>query len=108
LPECKCRSPPPTSRADRFGVYNWNINDSAKPAATDQLNWGADLVAGLGTRTIRIALATRDDYRLGLSGDLDLVQLAQHPAYDRVLKDARFRTVMLTTYSRGAMASNWS
>ena len=100
--------PPPTSRADRFGVYNWNINDSAKPAATDQLNWGADLVAGLGTRTIRIALATRDDYRLGLSGDLDLVQLAQHPAYDRVLKDARFRTVMLTTYSRGAMASNWS
>jgi uncharacterized protein (TIGR03437 family) len=100
--------PPPTSRADRFGVYNWNINDAAKPAASDQLNWGADLVADLGTRTIRIALATRDDYRLGLSGDLDLVQLAQHPAFDRVLKDSRFRTVMLTTYSRGAMASNWS
>lgn len=98
---------PPTERADRFGVYNWNINDTAKPVATDQLNWGADLVADLGTRTIRIALATRDDYRLGLSGDLDLVQLAQHLAYDRVLKDARFDTVMLTTYSRGAMASNW-
>lgn len=100
--------PPPASRADRFGIYNWNINDEAKPAATDQLNWGADLVAGLGTRTIRIALATRDDYRLGLAGNLDLVQLAQHPAYDRLLKDSRFHTVMLTTYSRGAMASNWS
>ncbi|MBL8186373.1 MAG: hypothetical protein JNK38_00110 [Acidobacteria bacterium] len=99
---------PPTERADRFGVYNWNINDAAKPGATDQLNWGANLVADLGTRTIRIALATRDDYRLGISSNLDLVQLAQHPAYDRALKDARFRTVMLTTYSRGAMASNWS
>ncbi len=100
--------PPPASRADRFGVYNWNINDAAVPSTNDQINWGADLIAGLGTRTIRIALATRDDYRLGLSGNLDLVQLAQHPAYDRLLKDTRFRTVMLTTYSRGAMASNWS
>lgn len=100
--------PPPASRADRFGVYNWNINDATMLAASNQLNWGADLVGGLGTRTIRIALATRDDYRLGLSGNLDLVQLAQHPAYDRVLKDARFQTVMLTTYSRGAMASNWA
>lgn len=99
---------PPTSRADRFGVYNWNINDAAKPAASDQLNWGAELVAGLGTRTIRIALATRDDYSLGLAGNLDLVQLAQHPAYDKLLKDSRFQTVMLTTYSRGAIASNWS
>lgn len=100
--------PPPTLRADRFGVYHWNINDAAMPAASNQLNWGTDLVAGLGTRTIRIALATRDDYRLGLSNNLDLVQLAKHPAYDQVLKDARFRTVMLTTYSRGAMSSNWS
>jgi len=99
---------PPTERADRFGVYNWNINDAAKPAATDHLTWGANLVADLGTRTIRIALATRDDYRLGISGNPDLAQLAQHTAFDRVLKDARFRTVMLTTYSRGAMASNWS
>ncbi|MGH9801719.1 MAG: hypothetical protein ACRD82_15265, partial [Blastocatellia bacterium] len=100
--------PPPASRADRFGIYNWNISDAAMPATSDQLNWGTDLIAGLGTRTIRVALATRDDYRLGLSGNLDLVQLAQHPAYDRLLKDARFRTVMLTTYSRGAMVSNWS
>ncbi|HQR33166.1 MAG TPA: hypothetical protein PLK30_10530, partial [Blastocatellia bacterium] len=100
--------PPPTARADRFGIYNWNINDAAKPAGIDQLNWGADLVAGLGTRTIRIALATRDDYELGLSANLDLVQLAQHPAYDKLLKDSRFQTVMLTTYSRGAIASNWS
>ena len=100
--------PPPASRADRFGVYNWNINDAAVPSTNDQINWGADLIAGLGTRTIRIALATRDDYRLGLSGNLDLMQLAQHPAYDRLLKDSRFQTVMLTTYSRGAMASNWS
>lgn len=102
--------PPPAARADRFGVYHWNINNAAMPAdeSTNELNWGADLVAGLGTRTIRIALVTRDDYRLNLPDNLDLVQLAKLPAYDRVLRDARFRTIMLTTYSRGDMASNWS
>lgn len=100
--------PPPTERADRFGVYNWNINDAAMPASTNQLEWGAELVAGMGTRTIRITLATRDDYRLGLPNNLDLVGLAQLPAYDKVLRDTRFKTVMLTTYSRGAMASNWA
>jgi len=102
--------PPPASRADRFGVYHWNINNAAMPAdgSTNELNWGADLVAELGTRTIRIALVTRDDYRLNTANNLDLVQLAQLPAYDKVLRDARFRTIMLTTYSRGDMASNWS
>jgi len=100
--------PPPTARADHFGVYNWNINDEAMPATTNQLEWGAELVAGMGTRTIRITLATRDDYRLGLPNNLDLAGLAQLPAYDKVLRDARFKTIMLTTYSRGAMASNWA
>jgi uncharacterized protein (TIGR03437 family) len=100
--------PAPTDRADRFGVYNWNINDAAMPASTNQLEWGAGLVAGLGTRTIRFTLATRDDYRLGLPNNLDLVQLAQLPVYDKVLRDARFKTILLTTYSRGAMVSNWA
>lgn len=102
--------PPPMARADRFGVYHWNINDAAMPAdgSTNQLTWGADLAAATGTRTIRIALATRDDYRLGLPDNLDLVQLAQLPAYDKVLRDARFRTMLLTTYSRADMVSNWA
>ncbi|MEP7337140.1 MAG: hypothetical protein ABI977_05300 [Acidobacteriota bacterium] len=100
--------PPPAARADRFGIYNWNINDAAMPASTNQLEWSAELAAELGTRTIRITLATRDDYRLGLPDNLDMAGLAQLPAYDKVLRDSRFKTVMLTTYSRGAIASNWA
>lgn len=102
--------PPPVARADRFGVYHWNINNASLPAdgSVNELTWGADLVGALGARTIRIALAARDDYRLNLPNNLELAQLAQLPAYDKVLRDPRFRTIMLTTYSRGALAGNWA
>jgi hypothetical protein len=45
--------PAPTRRADRFGVYNWNVNDSAFPrdGSVDLLNWAANKVAELGSRT---------------------------------------------------------
>ncbi len=102
--------PPPAARADRFGVYHWNVNNISMPAdgSVNELTWGADLVGALGTRTIRIALAARDDYRLNLPDNLELAQLAQLPAYDKVLRDSRFRTILLTTYSRGAIAGNWA
>jgi len=54
--------PTPTQRADRFGVYNWNVNDSAFPrdGSIDLLNWGTNKVAELGSRTIRVFIGTLD------------------------------------------------
>ncbi len=101
--------PPPTQRADRFGVYNWGINYSAYPndGSIDRLNWGAGKVAELGSRTIRVALSTYDIYQVH-PGFTDIVQIAQSPAYDRLFRDARFQTYLLTTYTRGDMANNWA
>ncbi|MGH9839218.1 MAG: hypothetical protein ACREEM_10580 [Blastocatellia bacterium] len=102
--------PPPVARADRFGIYNWNVNDSAFPAtgATDRLNWGANKVAELGSRTIRVAISTRDDYRVNPPGNPDLVDIAKSPAYDKLFRDARFQTYMLTAYPRGSADGNWA
>lgn len=101
---------PPSALADRIGIYNWNIDDTAFPnsGATDRLNWGAERVTQLGSRTIRVALTSRDIYQLGFPRTADLVQIAQQPAFVRLFADARFRTIMLTAYSRGAQTSNWS
>src|SRR5262245_64136804 len=54
--------PAPTRREDRFGVYNWDVNDSAFPrdGSIDLLNWGANKVAELGSRTIRVFIGTPD------------------------------------------------
>jgi uncharacterized protein (TIGR03437 family) len=102
--------PIPVTRADRFGVYNWNVNDSAFPGdgSTDRLNWGANKVAEVGSYTIRIAISARDDYRVNPPGAPDLAQIAQSPAYDKLFRDPRFRTFLLTAYPRGALANNWS
>jgi uncharacterized protein (TIGR03437 family) len=102
--------PPPASRADRFGVYNWNLNDTAfaTSGAADRLNWGAGKVAELGSRTIRVAVSTRDDYQVNPAGDPDLVQIAKSPAYDKLFRDARFQTYMLTAYPRGSTEGNWA
>src|SRR5262245_13582477 len=56
--------PPPTQKADRFGIYNWNVNDAPFPddRTSDRLNWGAEKVAEMGSRTIRVAISSRDDY----------------------------------------------
>src|SRR5262249_32317516 len=102
--------PPPLRRADRFGVYNWNVNDSAlaNDGSIDRLNWAADKVAETGSRTIRVAISTRDDYFVNPPGATDLVQIAQSPAYDKLFRDERFQTYLLTTYTLGAQASNWA
>lgn len=101
---------PPAQLADRFGVYNWNVDDTAFPndGSIDRLNWAAERVAQAGTRTIRVALTSQDIYQLGYSRTAELAQIAQHPAFVRLFSDARFRTVLLTVYSRGAQTSNWS
>jgi uncharacterized protein (TIGR03437 family) len=102
--------PPPTQRADRFGIYNWNVNDAPFPndGTSDRLNWGADKVAEMGSRTIRVAISTRDDYFVNPPGAVDLTQIAKCAAYDKLFKDPRFQTYLLTAYTRGDMASNWS
>jgi uncharacterized protein (TIGR03437 family) len=101
---------PPTERADRFGVYNWAADNSAFPGdgTIDRLNWAADKVAEIGSRTIRVAISTRDDYGVNPPGATDLVQIARSPAYDKLFHDPRFQTYLLTTYTLGDMASNWA
>src|SRR5262245_55534426 len=50
--------PPPTQRAERFGIYNWNIDYAAYSESSnlDRLNWGAERVAEIGSRTIHAFL----------------------------------------------------
>jgi len=104
--------PAPTRRADRFGVYNWNVNDSAFPrdGSIDLLNWGANKVAELGSRTIRVFIGTLDIqhvYDVNPPGATELVQIAQSPAYDKLFRDPRFQTYLLTAYSAGDTGANW-
>jgi hypothetical protein len=75
--------PAPTQRLDRFGVYNWNVNDSAFPrdGSIDLLNWGTNKVAELGSRTIRVFIGTLDIkqvYDVNPPGATELVQIAYH------------------------------
>jgi uncharacterized protein (TIGR03437 family) len=101
--------PRPLERADRFGVYNWNVNDSpfTDDGTNDRLNWAANKVAETGSRTIRVFIGARDDYRVNPPGAPNLVQIAQSPAYDKLFRDPRFKTYLLTAYSAGAGASDW-
>ena len=98
----------PSSRADRLGVYNWNIDDRAfTNGSTDRLNWGADRVAAAGSRTLRIYLGPRDVYHLRSSAT-NLAELAASIAYDRLFRDPRFSTYLLTTYSYSSLNNTWS
>lgn len=101
---------PPSNVASRFGVYNWNVNSTNFPndGSTDRLNWGAGKVAETGTRTIRIALPVTDIYHVLPEGVTDLVEIARSPAFDKLLKDSRFDTILLTAYTLGDMSDNWS
>src|SRR5262245_10119537 len=102
--------PAPAERADRFGVYNWNVNDSAfsDDGSIDRLNWSANKVAEAGSRTIRVFIGARNDYRVNPPGAPDLLQIAQGQAYDRLFRDPRFRTYLLTAYSQGAGSGDWA
>src|SRR5262249_28785108 len=102
--------PPPLERADRFGVYNWNVNDSAFPddGSTDRLNWAANKVAETGSRTIRVFIGGRNDYFVNPPGAPDPVQIPQRPAYDNLCRDPRFQTYRLTAYSAGSAVNNWA
>lgn len=101
-------APPPTARADRFGVYNWGVDYAAYPgSAVDRLNWAADKVATLGSRTIRVALPG-DSYLLAAPRTNDLAQIAASAPYEKLFTDPRFQTYLLTAYSASDMQSQWS
>lgn len=114
---------PPSDRAHRFGVYAWGFETTAYPAgpvSPDRLNWAADRVARTGSRTIRVFLGSRDDYRVNPPNlpvdEYSLARLVAGPgypgetvgtAYDRLFADRRFDTYLLTVYSPGDDESNW-
>jgi len=91
---------PPAARADRFGVYHWAPDISAWPGRPNRLAWGADKVAAVGSRTIRVYMGPSDSYRVNPAvnepGELYLQRIAASPAYDAFFRDPRFRTYLLT------------
>ncbi len=97
------------ARADRFGVYHWGADFSAWPGAPDRLTWGADQVAALGSRTIRVFLGAGDVYGVDAEPNPDdadfLRRIAQGPAYAALFADPRFRTYLLTVYPPGAFVA---
>lgn len=107
--------PPPTEAADRLGVYAWGFEPSAYSAQAngqiDRLNWAADRVAQVGSRTIRVTLPGLV-YGLPINGDL--AEIAASPEYVRLFTDPRFKTYLLTVKTTGAFfdpiyswAPNW-
>jgi hypothetical protein len=119
---------PPKEPARRFGVYAWGFDDSSYTACEgcpDRLNWAADKVAATGSRTIRVYLGARDDYRVNPPQNpedagylLRIVAGAGYPyfpaetAYGQLFSDPRFDTFLLTVYTpadnRGDWLDGWS
>lgn len=100
--------PQPTDRRDRFGIYNWGVDYTLYPANSplDRLNWAADKVAEIGSRTIRVAMPG-DIYQVGGMSD-DLAVAAASSAYDKLFSDPRFKTYMLTVKSSTEIVSGWA
>src|SRR5262245_58497604 len=102
---------PPRDRAHRFGVYAWGFDDSSYTACEgcpDRLGWAADKVASTGSRTIRVYLGARDDYRVNPPQNAEdegyLVRLVagagypyypSEPAYSRLFSDPRLDPYLL-------------
>jgi len=91
---------PPTERADRFGVYHWAPDISSWPGRPNRLAWGADKIAAVGSRTIRVYMGPADSYHVNPAvnepGEMYLQRIAASPAYDGLFRDPRFRTYLLT------------
>ena len=91
---------PPAERADRFGVYHWSADISAWPGTPDRLAWGAEQVAAVGSRTIRVIMGPDDPYRVNprsnAAGVGYLQRIAASPSFDALFRDPRFRTYVLT------------
>jgi hypothetical protein len=114
---------PPRDRPHRFGVYAWGFDDSSYAACDgcpDRLGWAADKVASTGSRTIRVYLGARDDYRVNPPQNAEdsgylvrVVAGAGYPyfpaetAYSRLFADPRFDTYLLTVYTPADNRGDW-
>jgi len=114
---------PPRDRAHRFGVYAWGFDDSSYAACEgcpDRLGWVAEKVASTGSRTIRVYLGARDDYRVNPPQNAEdegylvrIVAGAGYPdspsetAYSRLFDDPRFDTYLLTVYTPADNRGDW-
>ena len=81
-------------RRDRVGVYNWGA-DAAALFPGRPFDGPNELIAQLGTRTIRVALSMRGEY--GGPHAASLAEAARGMA--GLFADPRFATYLLTTYS---------
>jgi hypothetical protein len=103
--------PVPTDMRDRIGIYAWGFDTTSWPGSPDRLNWAASRVSGLGSRTIRVYLGPQDIYQVlpaSDGGSFDLATAAASPAYAALFGSSSFDTILLTTYSAGDDASNWT
>ena len=99
----------PTRRSDRFGVAHSDTDEAAFLGhGSDRLNWGADEIAKAGSHTIRVYLGPEDIYQVNPSGPFDLEKTAASPAYDKLFRDARFQTYLLTVYSSADSRNIWT
>jgi hypothetical protein len=118
--------PPPADLPHRFGVYAWGFDTAAYPSgpiSPDRLNWAADKVARAGSRTIRVYLGARDDYKVNPPNipedELYLARLVAGPgytggagasagtAYDLLFQDPRFDTYLLTVFTPADATGTW-
>jgi hypothetical protein len=103
--------PVPSDMRDRIGIYAWGFDTTSWPGTPDRLNWAASKVSGLGSRTIRVYLGPQDIYHVlpaTDAGAFDLATAAASPAYAALFGSSSFDTILLTTYSAGDDASNWT
>jgi hypothetical protein len=101
----------PTDMRDRIGVYAWGFDTTAWPGTPDRLNWAAEKVAALGSRTLRVYLGPQDIYEVlppGDAGSFNLKAAASSAAYATLFTSPSFDTYLLTTYSAGDNTNDWS
>lgn len=98
----------------KYGAYHWNPDYAAWPGTPDRLNWGANLVAGLGLSTIRVEMGFDASGSYGFdpaptspSQNNYLVSVALMPQYACLFNDPRFTDYLLTTYTPQAFNRLW-
>ena len=82
----------------RIGVYSWGFAPAPAQGA-ERLSWGADRVAEVGSRAIRVYLGPADSYGVNPPGTFTLLAAAQSPAYAKLFGDPRFDVIWITAYS---------
>mgnify|MGYP000497039595 CR=1 FL=1 len=122
--------PQQTARNKQFGVFHWGPSKASvynsvrlvQGEQTDRLNWMAEQVAAMGTRSLKVYLGVGDYYDFNNDGQTSS-QLLPYTLkemvatlmdsetgirpYDKLFKDPRFDTYFLSVYSLGGAQNNW-